>query len=456
MGVETELFGIKNRGDGKEFRVVEKADGSIAVYAGDVALIEPGKIPVTATPSAQGVGNIQQGGKLISIPFRGKGPVVIRPAGTIAQSGSGDITRHMTAALKSSSIVSARVGIKHDYAAVTGIKAALAFTANVNSLITPTGSWVTATFNDATSVNVGAPAAGTGLTAIVEAFVLSDIMSIQSLPVDAGITATGMPVGSILMARSYQPVGQQLTRNDFTGSPTFSAGGLFCAFQTGVDGVTTPAGFTSTTGQGNTPPFEIWLYSADDQRSFGAWGGSTNAGYGDNSGRSRGWAFEACNGIVEGNVTHFNGGCASQQTRYSLARAITDMQRIRPHAAAYSPFSTNDPAVGTAAGDAAVVAAIEEWIFQCNVAGVVPALVTFQYPTGYSAAIIASRSAANARIRAVCDEGRAIKIDVDAALCTETGWISATYTDDGLHPNGVGVAVAGAYVRPAVQYAVGL
>lgn len=55
MGVETELFGIKNRGDGKEFRVVEKADGSIAVYAGDVALIEPGKIPVTATPSAQGV-----------------------------------------------------------------------------------------------------------------------------------------------------------------------------------------------------------------------------------------------------------------------------------------------------------------------------------------------------------------------------------------------------------------
>lgn len=55
MGVETELFGIKNRGDGKEFRVVEKADGSIAVYAGDVALIEPGKIPVTAAPSAQGV-----------------------------------------------------------------------------------------------------------------------------------------------------------------------------------------------------------------------------------------------------------------------------------------------------------------------------------------------------------------------------------------------------------------
>lgn len=55
MGVETELFGIKNRGDGKEFRVVEKADGSIAVYAGDVALIEPGKIPVTATPSAQGI-----------------------------------------------------------------------------------------------------------------------------------------------------------------------------------------------------------------------------------------------------------------------------------------------------------------------------------------------------------------------------------------------------------------
>lgn len=71
MGVETELFGIKNRGDGKEFRVVEKADGSIAVYAGDVALIEPGKIPVTATPSAQGVG------------IRG-----IAPSGTVAADGA--------------------------------------------------------------------------------------------------------------------------------------------------------------------------------------------------------------------------------------------------------------------------------------------------------------------------------------------------------------------------------
>lgn len=65
MGVETELFGIKNRGDGKEFRVVEKADGSIAVYAGGVALIEPGKIPVTATPSAQGVVIYGPDGKII-------------------------------------------------------------------------------------------------------------------------------------------------------------------------------------------------------------------------------------------------------------------------------------------------------------------------------------------------------------------------------------------------------
>lgn len=74
MGVETELFGIKNRGDGKEFRVVEKADGSIAVYAGDVALIEPGKIPVTATPSAQGV---RKAGQPVNLSD-GSGEIVVR------------------------------------------------------------------------------------------------------------------------------------------------------------------------------------------------------------------------------------------------------------------------------------------------------------------------------------------------------------------------------------------
>ena len=75
MGVETELFGIKNRGDGKEFRVVEKADGSIAVYAGDVALIEPGKIPVTATPSAQGVEGENRG----VVKLSGADPVWLSP-----------------------------------------------------------------------------------------------------------------------------------------------------------------------------------------------------------------------------------------------------------------------------------------------------------------------------------------------------------------------------------------
>lgn len=54
MGVETELFGLKNRGDGKEFRVIERADGSIAVLAGEKVLVDSGVTPVTATPSAAG------------------------------------------------------------------------------------------------------------------------------------------------------------------------------------------------------------------------------------------------------------------------------------------------------------------------------------------------------------------------------------------------------------------
>jgi len=56
MGVETELLGIKNRYDGKEFRVIEREDGTIAVLAGDTVIVDSGVTPVTATTSAQGVG----------------------------------------------------------------------------------------------------------------------------------------------------------------------------------------------------------------------------------------------------------------------------------------------------------------------------------------------------------------------------------------------------------------
>lgn len=55
MGVETELLGIKNRYDGKEFRVIEREDGTIAVLAGDKVLVDSGVLPVTATPSGLGV-----------------------------------------------------------------------------------------------------------------------------------------------------------------------------------------------------------------------------------------------------------------------------------------------------------------------------------------------------------------------------------------------------------------
>lgn len=62
MGVETELFGIKNRGDGKEFRVIERADGNLAVMAGDKVLVDSGVTPVTAVPS----GSVVKSGLILS------------------------------------------------------------------------------------------------------------------------------------------------------------------------------------------------------------------------------------------------------------------------------------------------------------------------------------------------------------------------------------------------------
>lgn len=55
MGVETELLGIKNRWDGKEFQVIERENGDIAVLAGDVVVADTNKVPVTASMSDQGL-----------------------------------------------------------------------------------------------------------------------------------------------------------------------------------------------------------------------------------------------------------------------------------------------------------------------------------------------------------------------------------------------------------------
>lgn len=87
MGVETELFGLKNRWDGKEFRVIERADGSIAVLAGEKVLVDSGVTPVTAVPSDGGSKYIICGpltsGEWVSVPaifkllLSGNGDVIV-------------------------------------------------------------------------------------------------------------------------------------------------------------------------------------------------------------------------------------------------------------------------------------------------------------------------------------------------------------------------------------------
>ena len=62
MGVETELLGLKNRYDGKEFRIVEREDGTIAVLAGDVVIADSGVLPVTAALSDGGIGKLAGAG----------------------------------------------------------------------------------------------------------------------------------------------------------------------------------------------------------------------------------------------------------------------------------------------------------------------------------------------------------------------------------------------------------
>ena len=85
MGIEQELFGIKNRPEGQEFKVIERADGSIAVLAGDKVLVDSGVTPVTAVPSGPGVASdpaIELAAGEIQM-----GPLLMTPANTLAVIG---------------------------------------------------------------------------------------------------------------------------------------------------------------------------------------------------------------------------------------------------------------------------------------------------------------------------------------------------------------------------------
>lgn len=93
MGVETELFGIKNRPEGQEFKVIERADGSIAVLAGDKVLVDSGVTPVTAVGAAQVskciAGGADQSSRFVDevLSAAAAGVPLILPAGVINLSG---------------------------------------------------------------------------------------------------------------------------------------------------------------------------------------------------------------------------------------------------------------------------------------------------------------------------------------------------------------------------------
>lgn len=84
MGVETELFGIKNRPEGQEFKIIERADGNLAVMAGDKVLVDSGVTPVTAVPSEQGIPILDSGDGVSLVPAE-RTKVVGVQAGTTAK-----------------------------------------------------------------------------------------------------------------------------------------------------------------------------------------------------------------------------------------------------------------------------------------------------------------------------------------------------------------------------------
>jgi hypothetical protein len=337
---------------------------------------------------------------------------------------------------------------------MTGIKAAFAWSKNLTSEHVPTESWNAVTWGGSASVNQSAVPSGAGATAVTN-YVESDLIAAPSVAVDAGVSTGGFTPSSILMFRHYQPTGQQVSRFDLTDTPTLAAARLRCGFRTGVDGVTTPANFNAPIFGAQMSPVEFLLYGKSDIRTFLHCGASTVSGHGDNTdGCGRGWAYRATKQISSVPVVNVNCGYSGQSTVYSLPEAIAHVNRIKPNAAAYLSFSTNDADIGTAAGTARQKAAAIAFVDACRAVGTVPMLMTFQAWSSATTDQKSARNEFNNFVRTICAAKMAVLIDIDATVSSGDAWINAAWTIDGAHPSSLGHQVIADAVYRNIEAAV--
>lgn len=322
-----------------------------------------------------------------------------------------------------------------------GLKMCVAPTAtkptNVATKTVPSGgngafvgvTWATVSSFTATA----AVANGSGVNAQV-AVTDSDVMNVISLP-----RSDGGP-GVYVMVRFICPAGNFSISNSGSNIPALDPSSIEWYFQNAVDGVTTPANMNAPFGPSNLGPcIEVISYTQAPVNEILMVGDSITQGL--TATTVYGWqqmmlaTFTAAGKKVA--ITNF--GRASQTSTNYLANGLAALLRQKPRLATYFPYSPNDADKQTTAGTARQLRDMTIWIEACRTNGCMPVICSPVPTNSLNAGQEAFRRQVASAVRALIGMPGVVVLDFDALLTDYSvatgGYVTATDTNDGLHPN---------------------
>jgi len=345
---------------------------------------------------------------------------------------------------------------------VQGYTANFAPTANMTTPNTPTGTWTTFTWASAGSVNLSNATAGSGGTPKpIPSISSSDWMSganVQSVARNDGGTYP------MWMITQHNPVGPGTYTYTFEAqsSTSFDTDGLtggrrfYKMFQGSIDGVTTPANFTTSTESNNCNPFIIQFRSRGRVASLMCSGDSIVGGSGTTSNMlSAGFLAAIGASSTTFPVQYLGAGYASRFTVDTLAEAKAFISAVNPHMCAYSVYSPNDGAISSTIVNTQLRQAMD-FVQHCRANDCVPILIT---PTPDNSDSIASSVlkigltntllALRSQGVLVADWWTAVSEYPGANVSTGYGWKSG-YNADTQHPSDTGAAVMASVLRQTI------
>ena len=344
---------------------------------------------------------------------------------------------------------------------VQGFTANFAPTSTLTGFPTPTGTWTTFTWSAAGSVNLVDSSSNQLFTVVT-----SDWMSSANIQ---SVARTDGGVYPAFMITQHNPTGAGAFTYTFEGqsSTTFDTDDLtrgrrwFKAFQSNIDGVSTPANFTQTAESNNINPMIVQFRSRGRVLSYMASGDSIQGGSLTTSNMlSPGFRMaisNSNNGTLP--IQYFGSGWASQTSANYLANAKTLITATQPQVCSYAVYSPNDSAPSAAQNQIWMRQAMD-FVQHCRSNNCIPVLLGPTPINTDSASAVGFKVALNNSLLALRLRGIFV-VDYWARVATTTPTGTAIwtpgYTDDAsfIHPNDTSAAVmARALWEDAIQYIV--